>query len=314
MYILNRLAHDLVEQVVGCADELRVAITGIGKSRVIDFGIDARGGLAAGRWLATICMADLGRVDYAPADRGLVDLPLVSVRTDWPVAACMGSQYAGWEVKADGFFAMGSGSMRAAGSREALIDELGLRETTDVAVGVLESSTLPSARICKQLADACGVAADRLTLLVAPTNSQAGNVQVVARSVETALHKLHELGFDLQRIESAWGTAPLPPVAGDPLTGIGRTNDAILYGSHAVLYVRGDDESLQAIGPRTPSSASDDHGLPFGQIFQRHDHNFYKIDRSLFSPAVVTFVNLDTGQTHRFGEYEPSVLSQSFFG
>ena len=36
---------------------------------------------------------------------------------------------------------------------------------------------------------------------------------MVARSVETALHKLHELKFDLNQIVSAFGTAPLPPVA-----------------------------------------------------------------------------------------------------
>ncbi len=310
---LNNRAIRLVERIVENGDEMRIEATHVGKSRVVDFGISRPGSLAAGRMLATVCMADLGIVEFAPADRGIVDLPLVSVRTDWPVAACMGSQYAGWALGAEGFFAMGSGPMRAAGSQESLIDELGLRESSDVAVGVLETSTMPTEEVCEQLAVACGVDAKRLTLLVAPTHSQAGGVQVVARSVETALHKLHELGFDLHRIESGWGTAPLPPVAADPLTGIGRTNDAILYGGHAVLYVRGDDDTLRDIGPRTPSNASADHGQPFKQIFKQYDNDFYKIDKLLFSPAKVTFVNLDTGHTHRFGAYAPEVLARSFF-
>ena len=151
-----------------------------------------------------------------------------------------------------------------------------------------------------------------LTLLVAPTRSLAGTVQVVARSVETALHKLHTLRFDLQRVVSGCGFAPLPPVAADDLTGIGRTNDAVLYGGDVTLWVRGDDDSLEAIGPQVPSSASRDYGQPFGEIFERYGRDFYKIDPLLFSPAVVTFVNLDTGRYLRFGEPNPPVLASLF--
>ena len=311
---LNNRAAGLVAQIVAAADCLRVEVRTIGGSRVVDCGIEARGGIEAGRRMAEVCLADLAAVSLAPPDRRLVDLPLVTVRTDHPVAACMGSQYAGWEVKVDDYFAMGSGPMRAAGSREPLIDELDLRESATDVVGVLETGTLPSEAVCQVIAEQCGVTADRVTLLVAPTNSQAGNFQIVARTVETALHKLHELGFDLSRIESGWGAAPLPPVAADPLTGIGRTNDTILYGGHVVLHVRGDDDSLRDIGPQVPSNASDDHGEPFKQIFKRYDHDFYKIDKLLFSPAKVTLLNLDTGHTHQFGDFEPEVLRRSFHG
>jgi methenyltetrahydromethanopterin cyclohydrolase len=311
---LNQTAAPLVADIVAQADMLRVAVHHPGGAVVVDCGVATPGGLEAGRRLAEVTMAGLGQVQLAPADRQRIEMPLVTVRTDHPVAACMGSQYAGWQVQVGDFFAMGSGPMRAVGSREPLIDELQFRQSSTVAIGVLEASQLPGEEVCDMLAQACGVPAAGLSLLVAPTNSQAGNVQVVARSVETALHKLHELGFDLSRIESGWGTAPLPPVAADPLAGIGRTNDAILYGGHALLYVRGDDDSLRQIGPQTPSSASDDHGEPFADLFARYDHDFYKIDKLLFSPAMVTFVNLDTGRTHRFGNYEPSILRHSFIG
>ncbi len=137
-------------------------------------------------------------------------------------------------------------------------------------------------------------------------------MQVVARSVETALHKLLELGFDLTRVVAGWGTAPLPPAAPDDLAAIGRTNDAILYGGEVMLWVRGDDHSLAAVGPRVPSSASPDHGQPFATIFARYHHDFYKIDPHLFSPAVVTLANLDTGSTFRFGELHPRVIHESF--
>ena len=145
------------------------------------------------------------------------------------------------------------------------------------------------------LAEACQVFPERLTLLVAPTASQAGGVQIVARSVETALHKLSEIGFDLARVESGFGVAPLPPVAADDLAAIGRTNDAILYGGEVTLWVRGDDGELETLGPRVPSDSSPDHGQPFRAIFERYERDFYRVDPHLFSPAAVTFVNLDTG-------------------
>jgi methenyltetrahydromethanopterin cyclohydrolase len=181
-----------------------------------------------------------------------------------------------------------------------------------VAVGVLETSKPPTDAVCTYLAQACGVAPDRLTLLFAPTASLAGHVQVVARSVETALHKLIELGFDPATVQSAWGTAPLPPVAKNDLQGIGRTNDAVLYGGDVTLWVRAEDEAIRTIGPKVPSAASLDFGEPFEEIFKRYEYDFYKIDPHLFSPAAIAFHNLQTGRTHRFGELRPDVLRRSF--
>ena len=48
----------------------------------------------------------------------------------------------------------------------------------------------------------CRLSAENLTLAVAPASSIAGTTQVVARSLETALHKLHELKFDLNQVVS----------------------------------------------------------------------------------------------------------------
>jgi methenyltetrahydromethanopterin cyclohydrolase len=137
-------------------------------------------------------------------------------------------------------------------------------------------------------------------------------VQVVARSLETALHKLYELKFNLAQVVSGYGTAPLPPVAADEMAAIGRTNDAILYGGQVVLWVNTDDDLLAELGPKVPSSASPDHGAPFATIFGRYDMDFYKIDPMLFSPAVISFHNLRTGRCLTFGRVEADVLRRSF--
>jgi methenyltetrahydromethanopterin cyclohydrolase len=310
---LNQQAFELCMEAHAEADDLRITSRQeAGGPLILDFGINARGGLEAGLRLAEICVAGLARMNLVPAVRSVWNGPAVQIATDDPLRACMASQYAGWKLEQRGFFAMGSGPMRAAAGKEALFDKIGGQERSEVAVGVLESRQFPPLELCAAIAADCGVHPTKLVLAIAPTASQAGTIQVVSRSIETALHKLHEIGFDLARVESAFGIAPLPPVAKDDLAAIGRTNDAVLYGSEVTLWVRGDDESLAAIGPTVPSCSSPDFGQPFGAIFKRYNRDFYKIDPHLFSPAVVTFCNLNSGRTLRFGQVSPAVIQESF--
>jgi len=310
---LNLRALAIADEMARRADELRVHVTRLENgSRVIDCGAKTPGSLEAGTLLAEICLAGLARVNLATGGSDPWPGPVVSVATDQPIAACMASQYAGWQITGEKYFAMGSGPMRAAGSREPLFDTIGHRERPGRIVGVLETGKLPPVAICSQIAADCGVPAEQLTLLVAPTASIAGTIQIVARSVETALHKMHEIGFDLQQIVSGHGAAFLPPVASDDLVGIGRTNDAILYGGVVTLWVSGDDEQIAALGPRIPSSSSGDYGEPFAAIFERYQRDFYKIDPLLFSPAEITLNNLQSGKCHRFGKTNPAVLQRSF--
>ena len=303
------LAEALIERLVELGGELHTLDCG---ARVIDLGVAAPGNLAAGLALARLCLADLGQVELVAGGLPVEGWPQVQVTTDTPVLACLASQYAGWQISEGDYFAMGSGPMRAAAAREELFEKLDYHEAPSHCLGVLETASLPDDDVVRALADKTRVPAEKTILAVARTASPAGTLQVVARSVETALHKLCELDFDLDRLRSGFGTAPLPPVAADDLAGIGRTNDAILYGSHVTLWVTGDDASLGEIGPRVPASASDDHGRPFIEIFEAAGGDFYQIDPHLFSPAVVTFINLDTGTVHRFGHVERDVLLKSF--
>jgi len=310
---LNERAIDVVGRIVAAKDRLRIDVKRCESgARLIDLGICARGGIDAGVGMARVCTAGLATIGVHPPTSVSDVMPTIAVHTDHPIAACMASQYAGWQIADDDYFAMGSGPMRAAAGREELFDAIGFREQPTDAVGVLESAQLPPETVCREIAERCGVVPDHLTLLVAPTASQAGGVQVVARSLETALHKMHELGFDLGRVESGFGCAPLPPVAGDDLAAIGRTNDAVLYGGRVTIWLRGDDASLAELGPKIPSCSSNDYGCPFLSTFEKYDRDFYKIDPLLFSPAVVRLNNLDTGNSFQFGELRPDVLAESF--
>ena len=306
---LNQNAAALCDQLAERKQQLGVSSTRLDNGvELFDIGVDSAGNQDAGVLLARICLADLAEVEVLSD----VPWPLVAVATEHPVAACMASQYAGWEVKGDKFFAMGSGPMRAAAAREPLFDDIGYREQASHCVGVLEASQLPPAEVCADIATKCGIEPTNLTLLVARTSSLAGTLQVAARSVETTLHKLHELDFDLSRVQRGQGTAPLPPVAANDLAAIGVTNDAILYGGDVTLHVSGDDRSLEEIGPKLPSSASAEYGQPFSEVLSRYNNNFYEIDPLLFSAAMIRIENTDSGNTFKFGELNEEVLSRSF--
>jgi len=310
---LNGCALEAVEALLARAEERRVNVYPVeGGGRYVDCGIESRGGLLAGIELARICLGALAEVSIVPGEAGGWSVPLVQVVTDHPVQACLASQYAGWALKDEKFFAMGSGPMRAAAGSEALYDVVGFRETAAAVVGVVETRKPPTPAILARIATACRVEPAAVTLLAAPTASLAGGVQIVARSVETALHKLAELNFNLSRIVSAHGTAPLPPVAASDLAAIGRTNDAILYGARVILAVTGDDASLEDIGPQVPSSASHDYGEPFAMIFARYSNDFYAVDPHLFSPAEVAFQNVETGKVHAYGRVADDIVARSF--
>ena len=311
--VLNELAWDLVEDAMVAAEDLGIDVheTADG-AHVLDFGVEAPGSLSAGITLAEVCTAGLAKIAVAQGEVVGVGWPLVLVETDEPVEACVFSQYAGWQVSVGKFFGMGSGPMRAAAAHEELFSRFDYREEAARVVGVVESGRLPDDEVVRTLAAKCGVDAANVALLVAPTSSLAGTLQVVSRSVETALHKLLELEFDITRVTSAIGSAPLAPVAADDLSGIGRTNDAILYGARVTLWMTGDDESIEEIGPSVPSNASDAYGEPFLTIFEAAGRDFYAVDRLLFSPAEVVFHNLETGRVHAFGGVNHDVLARSF--
>jgi methenyltetrahydromethanopterin cyclohydrolase len=308
---LNERANLVADELERGASRFRVSVSRVAGARIIDCGGGVTGSLAAGLAMSHACLADLGEVSYVPCPLSEVGGPAVQVMTDDPIRACLASQYAGWQVNVGKFFAMASGPMRALSAREELFQHIPGQEEAPVAVGVLETHKHPTEEVVAAIVAKLPASAEHLTLLVAPTTSLAGTTQVVARSVETALHKLHVIQFDVTQVIAGYGVAPLPPVAGDVIQAIGRTNDAILYGGRVTLWVRADDEVLDAIGPRTVSASSPDHGALFAELFARHG-DFYKIDPLLFSPAEVEFRNLKTGRCHRFGKVEPGLVRKSF--
>ena len=313
---MNERAWALVDEAFVRAAELRIDVQTLPSgARVVDAGVQVVGGLGAGQLLARLCMGGLGHIDFVPLMIGDEPLSGVQVWTDHPAEACMASQYAGWAIDPKGFFAMGSGPLRArARVEKELFGKLGYGEDASRGVLVLEGRTLPGDDVAQWVAAKCGLTPGAITFAVAPTASVAGGVQIAARIIETGLHKMEALKFDVTRVQSAIGTAPVPPVAKNDMRAIGRTNDCILYGGRARYVVRAPDETLADLAERLPSSASKDYGTPFHDIFKRYDNDFYKIDPMLFSPAEVWITSAMTGRTFHAGRLNPQVLGASLYG
>jgi methenyltetrahydromethanopterin cyclohydrolase len=312
---MNERASLLADAYIKRAAELRIAVETLPTgARVVDAGVNVPGGFAAGLALADLCMGGLGHIGFASLAIGGEAWPGVNVWTDHPAEACMASQYAGWAINPDGFFAMGSGPLRAKARVEReLFGRLGYAEAATRGVLVLEGRTLPTDAVVSWVAARAGLVPDALTFVVAPTASLGGGVQIVARVLETGLHKMETIGFDVTRVISAMGTAPLPTTARNDLRAIGRTNDCILYGGQARYTVRAEDAELDELAKRLPASASADYGTPFYDIFKRYDNDFYKIDPMLFSPAEVWLTSATSGRTFHAGRLNPEVLRTSLF-
>jgi methenyltetrahydromethanopterin cyclohydrolase len=319
---VNKLSQPLVRELIENADKLRLAVQ---KSATgctfIDAGINVPGGLEAGRIIAEICLGGMGTVtlSHSPYTR---NWPLtVNVHAGNPVLACLGSQYAGWSLAHEKFYALGSGPARAMATKikdgveepvEELYKELGYRDVCESTAIVMEVDKIPPSEIIDKIATACKVAPSDLTVILTPTSSLAGCVQVVARVLEVAMHKAHALHFPLENIVDGSGSAPICPPHPNFMKAMGRTNDAILFAGQVHLFVKGSDADAQKLAEEMPSSTSKDYGKPFAEIFKEYDYDFFKIDTMLFSPASVIVTAVESGNNFRAGKLDEALLDKSF--
>ena len=311
MESLNQRALAVCQRVLNAALKLGVEVDDSnGRRTILDFGVSSAGSEEAGLLLARICLADLGQVDIATFDHQGDAFPAIRVQTSQPLRGCMASQYAGWQISVEKYFAMCSGPIRAVYGREKLFEQYPLREEAETVVGVLEASRLPDETVFEWLRERLPKSVRNIVLCVARTSSIAGRIQIVARSIETACHKLFELGFDLNRILSGEGIAPIPPAASSDLQAMGTTNDAILFASQVKLIVDLDDAQIETLGPQIPSCSSPQFGRSFAELFAEFGGDFYKIDPLLFAPAEITLQNSRTGFAQTFGQLRTDLFAR----
>ena len=320
---LNSSALNLVKMFCREAERYAVSVkkTESGAT-LIDAGIEAAGGFLAGEMITEICLGGYGEAEVLPIQYGDVVLPSVYVQTDHPALSTLASQFAGWQIKASGFSAIGSGPARALALKpKKLYEKLAYKDESDTAILVLETDKKPPEVAIHQIAESCNVSTEKLFLIAFSTSSLAGSTQVSGRIVEAGLHKLERLGLDPLAAKHAWGYAPIIPLHPRSGEAMGRTNDAILYGGIANYIVSyDDDEKLENIVKQAPSTASKmmqearelaQKNPRFLDIFKEAGFDFYQIDPNIFAPAIVSINNLKTGKTFRAGSLDIPVMKES---
>jgi methenyltetrahydromethanopterin cyclohydrolase len=313
---VNRKAWSLTQKLIDSYGEYNVLVKETSKGvTVVDAGISARSSLEAGRIIAEICLGGYGEATISNTTYDDLTLPSISVQTRCPAISALGSQFADWRINVGDYSAIGSGPARAlAKKNRQLFKRIDYEDRADRAVLVLETGKEPPDTVVEQVLHECKVEANRLVLILVPTTCIAGSTQVSGRIVETGLHKLMKLGLDPKLAVRASGSAPVAPVHQKLAEAMGRTNDAILYmgdASYDIVGYSGDDEELQKIVEKAPSSASPNYGQPFLRIFKQANYDFYKIDPNLFAPATLSVKNVETGSVFKSGKINLEVFKRS---
>ncbi|ELY97490.1 N(5),N(10)-methenyltetrahydromethanopterin cyclohydrolase [Natrialba chahannaoensis JCM 10990] len=308
MESLNRMAIELVDEALEYAEELNIGGYDLDtESTVLDFGLEFDGGIEAGLLLTEIQTAGLATPSYELGELGGATIPYVELATDQPALSLLCSQKAGWELITEDFEGLGSGPARALVAEEEEFRRVGYTDAFDLTALAVETEDYPTESAAEQVAELAEVETSSVFLLAYPTASLAGSITNAARAAELATFRLAELGYDLRDIVSATGRAPVAPVPEDERTAIARTNDAIAYGGSAHITVREDADIFDSV----PSTAADEHGRPFGDIFDDLDWDFEEVPSDLFAPATVT-IDVLGGPTYVHGERDEELVAESF--
>ena len=225
---VSKLAKKLVKKLIDNSKKLNVLVKkGPLNCTIIDAGIKIKGSEQAGKLIAEICMGGLGIINLKKTNT-FPHWPLeTKVESKHPVISCLASQYAGWNLSHKKFYALASGPGRAIARREELFKDLQYVDQSKFVYLVMEVDKTPPKEIIEKISNDCKTTAENIILILTPTQSISGVIQVVSRVSEVGLHKLHTLKFPLENVEEVCGSAPIPPVSKDFITSMGRTNDAI---------------------------------------------------------------------------------------
>lgn len=318
MVSVNLEAKKIVDRMIEKADDLKIKVDKLENgSTVIDCGVNVDGSIKAGELYTGVCLGGLADVGISiPGDLSeRFALPSVKIKTDFPAISTLGAQKAGWSVSVGDFFALGSGPARALSLKPAeTYEEIGYQDEADVAILTLEADKLPGEDVTDMIAEECDVAAENVYVLVAPTSSLVGSIQISGRVVENGTYKMLEaLHFDVNKVKYAAGIAPIAPVDPDSLKAMGKTNDAVLFGGRTYYYIESEEgDDIKSLAENLPSSASEGYGKPFYDVFREADYDFYKIDKGMFAPAEVVINDLRTGNVFRAGFVNEELLMKSF--
>jgi len=314
---INQLAVQVVKEIIAHEEELGVKVIKMKcGTTLIDLGLHAKGSNEAGILFTRVTLGDMATVNLGTwklndnFSFGSVELFVTE-----PLIACLASQIAGWQLGTGEFATIGSGPARAQAAipTDTYLNMTPYRDRNNEVVLCIQDVRYPDDSIALEVAEACKVPPENVHLLIAPSASIVGGIQVSARMVEEVCHKMHEKGFPVSNVINARGRAPIAPLVLDEVKAIGRINDAILYGGEAEFWVDATDEEIGAVIEKLVSKTSSPYYPElFAVVFEKAGRDFYKIDHDFHSIAKLQIHNVRTGRSFVAGEVNYDVIQKSF--
>lgn len=311
---INRKTMKIVDKLLSEPEYYRIDVKQLPcGATVIDTGLKVEGGLETGLLLTEIAMGGLGKAALSQKDYGGITLPTIFVSTDYPAISLLGSQLAGWGVKAEGFFCMASGPARALALKpKKVFEKIEYRDDSDVAILILETDKMPGDDVAKYVAEKCNVKPSEVYLVLTTTNSTAGSVQVSGRIAEVGMYRLDFLGFDPKNVVFGTGSAPIMPIHPDEKVTLAREEDALIYGGSTAYTVDFDDDSkLKEFVDKAPASTSAYYGKTSYETLKEVDFDWSKLDPAFFAPGAICVFNRRTGSSFAAGKTNYDMLKKS---
>lgn len=314
---LNGRAMAIVGQLLERADFLGIEVHRLpGGGTVVDMGVRCPGSWEAALMFIEATLGGLGRATYGTfsLDDSVV-LPEVNVYVDRPAVACLASQLSGWSLaeagRPGGLVPMVSGPARAVARADKFAQAVTYAERASEVVVAVQSAELPGEPLVQAVAAACGVPAAGVYVLAARTGSLVGMVQVASRTVETALWRLHCLGFPVERVLHAWGKAPVPPPVEDEFEALVRVNTCTYYGGTVFFAVEEDDRFIESVVDRIPLSPRTcrNYGVNFAELLRQAGGDILKVDPDVHSVCRVVINNVRSGRTYVSGRPDLAMVS-----
>jgi methenyltetrahydromethanopterin cyclohydrolase len=306
-FSVNENSLAIVKEMMARSRELGLMVGKLANgTTLIDAGVEAPGGLRAGLMVAKAALGGLAEVEVAPIPYAddLV-LPTVKVSTDFPVISLLVCQQPLPTIEVGEYSAITSGPGKALMRKpEEFFEISGYSEIARFAVFVMQSDDLPDEKVSSYIAKECRITPSDLFLIVAPTNSMAGAVQVSARVLEDPFRRLSFLGFDVNKVKCAVGSAPMTPVYPDIWKKQGiAPDDMLLYGSRVIFFAKPDEEDdLSSLVKELVTENSPFFGKSFFEILAEAGGRFKDIDFRKYTCAQATIYDLSNGKIYSAGK------------
>lgn len=317
MKSINDEALEIISPILDAPEHYQAKIikSDIGAT-IIDMGLSVDGSWRGGKLWVLAAHGGMADVNYGRMSILDLELPTVDVMVDDPMLSVVACQAGAWKLGKGEFSPVGSGPARLKARADRFARLVEYEDPSNHALLQLQMNRLPDDATLQFVADACGIPASNLVVMVAPSASIVGTIQVVGRSFEQAIISLgRNTDFDLSTCAYGYGRAPIPPVINDEVLAMGRINDALVYGSFTSMWVRyPDDDELRQITNNMSFSnqAGEDYGKGYAEIYDTYGRSLFNIPARLDSPAKIMMTNLLTGKVTIAGRIDEKQLYDSF--